>query len=318
MLKKGEDDNQSNFSSRSGSKIRFDDTSIQIIFSNPSSILRDVKSFWENNVPYQMATIWAQSNSIPVNYEKFTNIIEEIEKSSPTERKRNKLYIVWQEIMDKSKTSLAEAIPHIYSYLPTMSGKIETTVYLASFARPRAFVCKGNVIMNLSHEFWKNDVNMILNSVVHEIFHIGHGLCHNFYQAYLNSDSAEERSKAIMNGLQSEGMATYVAYRALDIFPSTELDPDYAMIEDERDIEILGEKVNNMFRLSKSASIDEIREYFWQEGVMGRALYVTGAYMAKCIEEDRGRKSLVETLVREPKEFVDDFNQLNSKVKIRI
>lgn len=295
------------------SKIRFDDTAIQKIFSDPSSILRDVESFWENYVPYQMATIWGESNSIPVNYERFISIIEEIEQASLTERKNSELYIVWQEIMDKSRKFLAEAVPHIYSYLPDISGEIETTVYLASFARPRAFACEGNVIMNLSHEFWNNYVNMILNSVVHEIFHIGNGLCHKYYQASLNSDSAEERSKAIMNGLQSEGMATYIAYKALDIFPSKELDPDYAMIEDEEQVGVLIEKVNNLFNLSRSASFDEIRDYYWEEGVMGRALYVTGAYMAKCIEEERGRESLVETLIREPKEFVDKFNQLKKK-----
>jgi hypothetical protein len=170
--------------------------------------------------------------------------------------------------------------------------------------------------MNLSHEFWNNDVNMILNSVVHEIFHLGNGLCHKYYQASLNSDSAEERSKAIMNSLQSEGMATYVAYRALDIFPSIELDPDYAMIEDEGQVGVLSEKLNSLFSLSRSASFDEIREYYWEEGVMGRALYVIGAYMAKCIEEERGRESLVETLIREPREFVDKFNQLNKKVQV--
>jgi hypothetical protein len=40
--------------------------------------------------------------------------------------------------------------------------------------------------------------------------------------------------------------------------------------------------------------------------------------MAKCIEKDKGKKSLIETLVKEPKEFVDKFNELDTKVKIYI
>jgi hypothetical protein len=108
-------------------------------------------------------------------------------------------------------------------------------------------------------------------------------------------------------------MATYVAYRARSIFPSSTVDPDYTMLEKRADVLRLGEKMNHLLELSRTEPFEEIRDTIWQEGVMTRAYYVVGAHMAGRIEEARGREEVVETIVKGSRCFVETYNDLPSE-----
>jgi hypothetical protein len=152
---------------------------------------------------------------------------------------------------------------------------------------------------------------MVLNIVVHELFHVGFG---RYIEPvdFSRIVTREQTADLITRSLQNEGMATYVAYRARSIFPSSTVDPDYTMLENRADVLRLGEKINRLLELGRSEPFEEIRGTIWQEGVRSRAYYVMGAYMAGRIEEDRGREALVETIVKGSRCFVEVYNGLPS------
>jgi hypothetical protein len=152
---------------------------------------------------------------------------------------------------------------------------------------------------------------MVLNIIVHELFHVGFGR----YIEPIDFSKMKTREQTIdllSRGLQNEGMATYVAYRARQIFPSSKIDPDYTMLENRSDVLRLGEKINHLLELGRSEPFEEIRDTIWEEGVRSRAYYVVGAYMAGRIEEARGRAALVDTIVKGSRCFIETYNGLPS------
>jgi hypothetical protein len=76
------------------------------------------------------------------------------------------------------------------------------------------------------------------------VFHIGFGN-HQRLRRELDLDNAAINS--MLNSLQNEGMATYVACQAQPIFPASE-DRDYEMLERHEDVERLLKNLDNLFR----------------------------------------------------------------------
>jgi hypothetical protein len=92
----------------------------------------------------------------------------------------------------------------------------------------------------------------------------------------------------VLDGLQNEGIATYVGYRVGEIFPNNE-EPDYVMLDDPAAVRRKLATLNELFGLVGTVSVDSLLGLAWDEGVIGRAYYVVGAHMAKTIDEERGR-----------------------------
>jgi len=290
------------------SRVRFDDSSIEEIFSNPSLVLKDIKSFWENEVPYRLTLEWSEATRVPIDYESFRNILEELNTQTVDDRRKHEAYRLSAKVMEYAPVFESRALPHVCSYLPADT-KIDTAVRTACFIPPWAYQAKGNVIINTSHLHWNNDAGMVLNIVVHELFHAGH--VHYIEPVDFKAiDTSEKTAELIMAGLQSEGMATYVAYRAKQLFPSTMVDPDYKMLENKDDVLRLSEKINHLFNISKLKSFEEIRDVIWEEGIMSRAYYVVGAYMARKIEELSSKDAVVETILKGARHFINTYNTL--------
>lgn len=290
------------------SRIRFDDSSIEKIFSNPSLVLKEIESFWENEVPYKLTIEWSEATRVPIDYESFRNILEELNTQTMDDRRKHEAYKLSTKVMEYVPVFESRALPHVCSYLPADT-KIDTAVRTACFIPPWAYHAKGNVIINTSHSHWNNDAGMVLNIVVHELFHAGH--VHYIEPVDFKAiNTSEKTAELIMAGLQNEGMATYVAYKARQLFPSTMVDPDYRMLENKEDVLRLSEKINHLFNISKLKPFEEIRDVIWEEGVMSRAYYVVGAYMARKIEEVYGKDALVETILKGARHFINTYNTL--------
>jgi len=292
------------------SKIRFDDSSIKRIFTDPEGVLEDVYDFWEKEVPYKTTMEWSDATRVPIDYEGFRAKLEELKIQSPEDRRRNEAYRLSERIIESAPTFRARALPHVCSYLPE-GARVDSVVRTACFIPPWAYCARGSVIINTSHRHWENDAGMVLNIVVHELFHMGFG---RYIEPvdFSKMETREQTADLITMSLQNEGMATYVAYRARSIFPSSTVDPDYTMLENRADILRLGEKINRLLELSRTESFEEIRDTIWQEGVMTRAYYVVGAHMAGRIEAALGRGALVETIVKGSRCFVEAYNGLPS------
>jgi len=292
------------------SEIRFDDSSIKRVFTDPEGVLEDVQGFWEREPPYRTTMEWSEATRVPIDYKGFMAKLEELGRQTPEDRRRHEAYRLSERIMESAPTFKTKALSHVYSYLPEGTS-VDSVVRTACFIPPWAYCARGSIIINTSHRHWENDACMVLNIVVHELFHVGFGR----YIEPVNLSKIETREQTIdliTRGLQNEGMATYVAYRARHIFPSSTVDPDYTMLENRADVLRLGEKINRLLELGRSEPFGEIRDTIWQEGVRSRAYYVVGAQMAGRIEEVLGRGALVETIVKGSRCFVEAYNGLPS------
>jgi hypothetical protein len=165
----------------------------------------------------------------------------------------------------------------------------------------------GQIVIDPLSSHYKQDPDRVFNLITHETFHLGYG-----YNRELRREKKLDDDfvyNTVLDGLQNEGIATYVGYRAREIFPNND-EPDYVMLEDPATVRRKLEKLNKLFGLIGTVSVDSLRGLAWDEGVMGRAYYVVGAHMARTIDEERGREALVETIAVGPLSFVDVYNEI--------
>jgi hypothetical protein len=198
------------------------------------------------------------------------------------------------------------AIPHVCSYLPDAEVKLDTTVYLTAYTRARGFMTQSNIVVNIMDPYWQGDRQHILNAIAHEIFHIGYGRNPtSLALAQPNND----RFYGILRQLHNEGIATYVSYKALAIYPAAG-EKDYQLLAKPADVANLRRQLNALFLQAASLSPDELQERSWDIGITQRAYYVVGADMARTIEGKAGRKVLVGTIDKGPRSFAATYNRL--------
>ena len=158
---------------------------------------------------------------------------------------------------------------------------------------------------------------MILNIIIHELFHIGHAK--HWDTLPEEPKTQTEITESIMHTLYAEGTATYVAYKARSLFSSFTSDPDYELLENRSDRLRLSRKVNMVFSKCKILPYEEAKKIIWREGVKERSFYVVGAYMAKMIDEIAGRTVLIDTIKNGARYFIETYNGLqlnNAKIVI--
>ena len=291
-----------------GSRIAFDDSSVEKLFSDPGRVLQDTQSFWQNEVPYRATVQWSESTRVPIDYENFKTVLAQLKGQTPEERKRHAAYVLSRKVMESAPAFMSTALPHVLSYVPTGT-RINTVVRTACFIPPWAYVSEDSVIINTSHKHWNNDLGMVLNIIIHELFHMGFG---QYIEPidFSKIKTPRQIGDLILMGLQSEGMATYVAYRARGLFPSSTVDPDYAMLDNKEQVRAMTARINGLLELSKSESFENMRDAIWEVGSKSRCYYVVGAHMASRIEDVLGREALIETIPRRVRYFVDTHNAL--------
>jgi hypothetical protein len=57
-------------------------------------------------------------------------------------------------------------------------------------------------------------------------------------------------------------------------------------------------------------SIEELQKRSWDKGVVGRAYYVTGAYLCNEIDEKEGRERLIEVYSKGPISIIELYNAI--------
>ena len=113
----------------------------------------------------------------------------------------------------------------------------------------------------------------------------------------------------MLDALQNEGLATYVAYEAQTTFPAPG-ERDYPMLDDPAQVRRLRMLLNGLFAQVGTASADQVTRWAWTRGVTMRGYYVTGAHMARTIDAARGRDALIATIRQGPVSFVRAYNTL--------
>lgn len=214
------------------------------------------------------------------------------------------------ELMQMSKALIAgkddfshKAIPHLCDYLPT-EADLNVTVRLTAFVPPNAFAWE-DVIISVSSKYWKGKVVNIWNLLVHELFHAGYSYCQEVGN---QNEIGDEIINRMLRNLHSEGVCTYVGYKALPLFPAPDIE-DYQLLERPDEIERSLKDVNMAFSKT-SEDKKALQQFVWERCVQGRAYYVVGAYMCKMIASKAGKASLITTLLQGPVSFVKLYNTL--------
>ncbi len=290
-------------------KVEFDISSLEKIYLKSEEILGHPDSFWETDGAYELVGQWHRNNKIPIPLDKWKKKLSELSGIPADKREAQTPILVAREILSNREKYLSQGVPFVCSFLPEGTQNLDTRIYLTAETYARSFMTLGNIVVNVTATYWHNDAGIILNNLVHELYHVGYG----FNRSYRNEVELDnDQIYSMLDALQNEGIATYVGYKALSIFP-TGIEKDYQLLESESDVQRLLTALNHLFSQAEGLNPDSLRTKAWDVGVMQRAYYIVGAMMARTIDQQMGRDALVNTIRTGPLNFVSTYNSVTSK-----
>ncbi len=289
-----------------GTEVVFDTSAIDALYSHPDEILANVDSLWATNHAYVLAVQFGRNNRMNMNREEWTERVTAVAALNAEERALQPAVVTSRELIGLSTALRERGFPHISSFLQPEAPPVKLPVYLISDIQPAAFAHAGGILMNVNSPRFNCDPSVIMNILVHEIYHAG------FANTIVYRSDYELQNEAldfVLDFLLNEGMATYVSYSARHIFPN-DFVPDYAKMENKEEVKESIGKVDLLFRQAETLAIDSLRRLAWQTGVIERAFYIAGGYMAGLIDETLGRDELVKALSAGPLTFLALYNSL--------
>ncbi len=289
-----------------GTEVVFDTSAIDALYSHPDEILCNVDSFWTANGAYRLAGQYSRNNRVDPGREEWTKRVRAIAALNDEERASQPAVVTSREIIGLSTTLREKGFPHISSFLQPSAPPLKVTVFLISDIKPAAFAYPGGILINVNSPRFNSDPSVIMNILVHEIYHGGYANTIAFRSDY---DLQNEALDFVMDFLLNEGMATYVSYAARHIFPN-DFVPDYKMMDKKVEVKANVEKVDLLFKQAETLTIDSLRRLAWQTGVIERAFYIAGGYMAGLIDETLGREELVKAMSAGPFSFLTLYNSV--------
>jgi hypothetical protein len=267
-------------------------------------VLADEETFWNSEPPQRYVRQWSEGTGVAISYERWREGVSEIAQLPEAERRDHPLTRIAREIVGQSHAFLEEAVPHICSFLPATAG-LDIDVHFTAFVPPRSFV-SSEVVINVSASYWNANVANILNNLVHEIFHVGYSRSR---PGRTEPRIDNEQLYGMLDALQNEGLATYVAYEARTKFPAPD-ERDYPMLESPAQVRRLRGLMNGLFAQTGVAREEQLTRWAWTRGVTMRGYYVVGAHMGMTIDRPLGREALINTIRQGPISFVRTYNTL--------
>jgi len=284
----------------------FDASSIEHIFLRPEDILANPERFWKEDGACRLAKRWHEMNNIPIPLDEWRVNLERIVSIPASERSSHPAFALGKALAGSHAEFMKQALPHVCSYLPDGDVTLDTTVYFTAFIRARSFMTNDNIVINIMAPYWQGDRQHLLNGILHEVFHIGYGRNPTSQTLARQND---DPFYSMLRPLQNEGMATYVAYQAVAMYPAAG-EKDYQLLANPADVIELRNRLNGFFMQAASLHADERQKRSWDIGVMQRAYYIVGADMARTIDGKSGRKALIDTITKGPRSFVATYNAL--------
>jgi len=292
-----------------GINIFIDDAAARYVLENPEKALAERDSIWKTFEGYRITQVWHERSSYPITWELWERGLNRFTNKDTTLITKSLDLINDISILEKREHTKIEQ--HLASYLPkTVS--FNADVYFIAFTIPYAFCVEQNKIgLEVTAGEWHFDAECLLNIMIHELYHVGYRLNTPDIK-YLNSDPTNTGQFIRFNYayLLSEGMATHVAYKALDLFPSNYKHDDYKLMEDEKNIKNAIGGVNKLLEMTRTEPIDTLNQKIWDIGITQRAYYIAGAYMCSIIEEEIGTEYLAGIVSKGSQQFVKEYNVL--------
>ena len=287
-------------------QVTFITKTLEKILSSPQKVLEEEDKFWKEETVQILAQSWIDEVGVRKAREIWRRKISNLIKLTETEREENHLLQMTDSIKVKTNDFQEKAIPHLFSYLPATDKPMNMPVYFTAFIPPRAFANTAGIVIDVAASYWKGNPKNILNCLIHELFHIGYSW---FRPTRTEKPLDHKFINTMLDYLQNEGMATYVAYKAQPMFPAPD-EKDYRLFESPEEVTRLLKVMNDLFENVGVLSDKKLKQLSWRKGVNGRAYYIAGAHMAQVIESKLGRKALIETIQQGPVSFVKRYNSL--------
>jgi hypothetical protein len=282
----------------------FNTEALEKLVYEPEWVLKNQEEYWSNYPAQKYARNWADQVNYKIDYEKWRESITEWSKIPPSIRLTKDFLKNTERIIKGKKTFVEKALPHVCSFLPDEAA-LDIGVHFTAYIPPRAFAM-GEIVINMTATYWNNNPDNILNTMVHELFHVGYSYCRNQWEI-----ERDDTLFGILENIHSEGICTYVAYMAQDIFPAPD-EKDFQMIDDTNMVSHHINEVKAIISAVNTLSEEDLQRLCWDKGVIGRSFYVVGAYMCALIDEKKGKNGLKETLIEGPVEFFRQYNSITS------
>lgn len=286
------------------SQVNFDTTTLEKIVQDPEWVLENEDAFWSTYRAQILTSKWAEFVNYDISREKWRSSIKEWLSLSPEVRENHELMKTTQRILSAKGEFLEKALPHDCSFLPE-GVDLSVTVQFTAFVPPFAFAME-DIVIDVASPYWKGNPEHILNLLVHELFHVGYS-----HYRTLHSEQAlvPEDLYNILDNIVCEGICTYVGYCALPIFP-VEDERDYRLLQDMVEVHRLFAETNAILAQYEVIPALELQKLSWDQGVLGRAYYITGAHMCKMIADTLGRDALIEVYSTGPLSIINRYNTI--------
>lgn len=287
-------------------EIDFDTSALETIILHPEDIMDNPDDFWRQNPTYALIKAWHDAQRLDLKTEAWVERLKLYAETPIEQRNQNACLVLARQILAAQQPFRAYAVSHILSYLPPDTPNFQTTVFLVEETRTGGFSAGPRIVLDVTNHV-NSDLNTLLNTVIHELYHSGYAQ-HRLYRTEYSLENP--RLDRMLDLLQNEGLATYVGYKANDVYPVNLSKKDYRILGDKQQIRNLRTKMNDFF-LQANALGDSA--YWALEDDVAydqRGYYSFGAFMAQTIDETLGRETLTMTVRQGPRSFVAQYNRL--------
>ena len=283
-------------------KISFNTEALEKLVYEPEWVLENQEEYWSSYPAQRYTRRWAEQVKHQIDYDKWRKTIQAWSETPKAVRQTQEFLKNTEKIIKGRQVFVEKALPHVCSYLPD-EAEMDIGVYFTAYIRPRAFA-SGEIVINVTATYWNNNPDNILNAMVHELFHVGYSYCRDRWKSH-----RDDAKFSILENIHNEGICTYVGYMAQDIFPAPD-EKDFQMLDSDDMVTSHMGEVRKLLSLVDKIFEDELQKQCWDQGVLGRSFYVTGAHMCRVIDGKLGKAGLKKTLLEGPVEFFTLYNSL--------
>ena len=269
---------------------------------------------------YALTRQWAQWNGRPDPDLYVDQLLKEVVLAKSKKQYSPRLVqaqALLTELSNRQQSLVEVAVPHLRSYLPRdtpIKGQILLAVFIPTYAFSWG---DGSIVIDLAADFWKGNPDKVFNLVIHELYHNGYGA----HQKGVSANEARSPQALIDHVLwqtQNEGLATYVAYRAKPVELTMR---DYQLLDNPSEVRARFKLLQQLLADLATAveeGLPKVREEIQSIGDSQRAFHVVGAYMARRIEEQKGRDALVQTIDAGPRAFFAAYAATSAPPGLRL
>ncbi len=287
-------------------KIEINIESLQRLLREGEKILENPEEFATTDEAYKKAAAYYAREKSRIVSEEWKNAVRSISKKI-SEAKDDSPYL---KLLKKLEAELpgfaAKAEPTLAGYLPKRDYcRIDSKVYFTALTAFDSMNIWDSVLINALAPRYSLDADFILNTLVHELYHSGYSSC----SAFREEPMIEQKLYYILECLQNEGLATYVAYQASQHYPAAK-NNDYSLAANDGQVSRLRKEINAFLSKIREMPSDQALRDIFNLGVRQRAFYAVGFDMARTIEQKGGREKLAETVALGPISFYGLYNSL--------